>query len=284
MFIATCWLVAALALLWVIVRTTDGLARFFLRQDDRPRLTVQLWALFLLPGALVRLLFRVLTARLLRVRTTHIGIGLPRQLTPEGTLPIDEVEIEPTDVLRESVIEMVPAIAGSVGALAACLVAGFALSPGANGTFVRDLPVTIFHAFHNPVRALIGIWLLIAVSTAMARPGPLGRRSWLVSLIAPVLLVLALLALGAWPLSTLPPIDWLQRLLRATTQSLLLASLFDGVILAIVLGVLWLRGRRSHERQIALPPANAAPRGPTGTASLDALDADTTPVPYRQPR
>ncbi len=280
MFIATCWLAAALALLWVIVRTTDGLARFFLRQNDRPRLTVQLWALFLLPGALVRLLFRVLTARLLRVRTRHVGITLPRQLTPEGALRIDEVEIEPTDVLRESIVEMVPAIAGSVGALATCLLAGFTLAPRANGTFLRHLPVTLFDAFHNPIRALIGTYLLIAVSTAMARPGPLGRRSWLVSFIAPTLLILSFLALGAWPLSKLPPVGWLARLLRATTQGLLLAALFDGVILAIVLGIIWLRGRRAQQDQIALPPARAVDLGPTGTASLD---ADTKPMPYRSP-
>jgi hypothetical protein len=284
MFIATCWLAAALALLWVIVRTTDGLVRFYLRRDDRPRLTVQLWALVLLPGALVRLLFRVLTARILRVRTTHVGIGLPRQLTPEGALQIDEVEIEPTDVLRESVIEMVPAIAGSVGALATCLLAGYALSPSANGTFVRHLPVTLFDAFHNPVRALIGTYLLVAVSTAMARPGPLGRRSWLVSFIAPTLLILSFLALGAWPLSKLPPVGWLARLMRATTQGLLLAALFDGLILGMVLGILWLHGRRSSDRQIALPPASTLDRSRTGTASLDALDADTKPVPYRPSR
>lgn len=284
MFIATCWLVAALALLWVIVRTTDGLVRFYLRRDDRPRLTVQLWALVLLPGALVRLLFRVLTARILRVRTTHVGIGLPRQLTPDGTLQIDEVEIEQTDVLRESIIEMVPAIAGSIGALATCLLAGYALSPNANGTFVRHLPLTLFDAFHNPVRALIGTYLLIAVSTAMARPGPLGRRSWLVSFIAPTLLILSFLALGAWPLSKLPPVGWLARLMRATTQGLLLAALFDGIILGIVLGILWLRGRRSSDPQTALPPAHALDHSQTGTASLDALDADTKPVPYRPSR
>jgi hypothetical protein len=284
MFIATCWLVAALALLWVIVRTTDGLVRFYLRRDDRPRLTVQLWALVLLPGALVRLMFRVLSARLLHVRTTHVGIGLPRQLTPEGALQIDEVEIEATDVLRESIIEMVPAIAGSIGALATCLLAGYALSPSANGTFVRHLPVTVVDAFYNPVRALIGTYLLIAVSTAMARPGPLGRRSWLVSFIAPTLLILSFLALGAWPLSKLPPVGWLARLMRATTQGLLLAALFDGLILGVVLGILWLRGRRPNDRQTALPPAHAIDRSPTGTASLDALDADTKPLPYRPSR
>jgi hypothetical protein len=283
-FIATCWLVAALALLWVIVRTTDGLVRFALRRDDRPRLTVQLWALVLLPGALVRLLFRVLTAQILRVRTTRIGIGLPRQLTPEGALVIDEVEIEPTDVLRESIIEMVPAVAGSIGALAACLLAGYALSPRANGTFLRQLPVIVFDAFHNPVRALIGTYLLIAVSTAMARPGPLGRRSWLVSFIAPTLLILSFLALGAWPLSKFPPVGWLARLMRITTQGLLLAALFDGLILAIILGFTWLRGRRSSDCQTALPPAHAVNEVPTGTASLDALDADTKPLPYRPSR
>jgi hypothetical protein len=281
MFFATCWLIGALALLWVIVRTTDGLVRVALRRDNRPRLAVQLWALVLLPGALVRLLFRVLSARLMRVRTTHVGIGLPRQLTTEGALTIDEVEIEKTDVLRESVIEMVTAIAGSVGALATCLLAGYTLSPQANGTFLHHLPSTLFDAFHNPVRALIGTYLLITVSTAMARPGPLGRRSWLVSFIAPTLLILFFLALGAWPLSALPPVGWLARLLRATTQGLLLAALFDGAILAVVLGIIWLRVRRARQDQVALPPARTADLGSIGTASLDALDADTKPMPHR---
>jgi hypothetical protein len=218
------------------------------------------------------------------VRTTHVGITLPRQLTPEGALRIDEVEIEQTDVLRESVIEMVPAIAGSIGALATCMLAGFALSPRANGTFMRHMPVTIFDAFHNPVRALLGTYLLIAVSMAMARPGPLGRRSWLVSFIAPVLLLLSFLALGAYPLSRLPPVGWLERLLRATTQGLLLAVLFNVIILALVLGVIWFRGHRSGDRQIALPPAHDANYGPTGTAALDALEGETKPIPYRQSR
>jgi hypothetical protein len=284
MFIATCWLIAALTLLWVIVRVTDGLVRFHLRRDARPRLTVQLWALFLLPGALVRLLFRVLTARLLHVRTTHVGVALPRQLTTEGALSIDEVEIEKTDVVRESVIEMVPAIAGSVGALATCLVAGFTLAPSTNGRFLHDLPITVVDAFHNPVRALIGVYLLIAVSTAMARPGPLGRRTWLVSFIAPVLLILSFLALGAWPLSRLRPVGWLAQLLRATTQGLLLAALFDSLILLVVLGISWLRARRSGGHLIAPTGAQRADRSQTGTASLDVFESDTQPLPSRRQR
>lgn len=280
MFFATGWLAAALALLWLVVRTTDGLARYTLRRDerDRPRLAVLLWGVFLLPGALVRLLFRVLTAKLLRVPTTQVRVRLPRRLDTDGGMTIDDVAIAKTDVVRESVIAMVPTIAGSLGVLGACLLAGFRLAPEANGRFLRDLPSVVVEAFRQPnlVRALIGTYLLVAVSTAMARPGPLGWRNRLVALIAPALLLFVLLALGTWPVSEFPPVSWLARVLRATTQALVLAALFDSLFLVLALLIMQVRRRGTN----SIAPA----RGQTGTAPLSAADAPTNPVPYREVR
>lgn len=276
MLIATGWLVGALAVLWVVVRTTDGLARYALLRGarDRPRLVVLLWALFLLPGALVRLLFRVLTARLLGVPTTRARLRLPRRLDPDGGITIDDMEIAPTDVVRESAIETASALAGGLGVLGAAMLAGFRLAPQANGDFLRDLPAIIVDAFRQPnlARAVIGTYLLVAVSTATARPGPLGRRHRLVTLIAPALLVFLLLALGAWPLSEFPPVILLARALRAMTQALILAALLDSLLLALTLLIVQVRRRSTKP----------ATRGPTGTAPLRTADAPTAPVPHRE--
>lgn len=106
-------------------------------------------------------------------------------------------------------------------------------------------------------------------------PGPLGRRSWLVSLIAPVLVGLGLLALDAWPLTLLPFVGWLKGGIRATTQALALAALGDGLILILVLALAWVR-RRSGNRQRAVVSGPMATHNPQ-------LGAGET-LPMEQPR
>lgn len=166
MFIAVAWLAGALAALWFIVRLADALVRLALRRRGGPGILVQLWALCLLPGALLRLLTRLLTAKLLRVRVTEAGLSLPRALSPTGMLAIDHLDIEPTDVLRESIIEMVPAVAANLATLGAALLAGYPLRPDSDSVFLRHVPHVIAAAWTTPVQALLATYLMIALTTA----------------------------------------------------------------------------------------------------------------------
>jgi len=260
-FIATCLLVCVLAALWFVVRLSDALIRFALRRRGGPSLLVQLWALVLLPGAVLRLLMRLLIARVLRVHVTQASLHLPRELNAHGRLDIDTLEIEPTDALRESIIEMIPAIIATLGTFAAAVAAGYRLQPASDLAFVTDLPHLVRAAFTSPAQVAMGTYLMIVLSTTMALPGPLGRRSWLVSFLAPALLWLSLVALDAWPLRLLPFEEGLIRLVRSATQALGLAALWDVLILVLVQVCVWARRRHVQHRAIVqVPTATLIPQ------------------------
>jgi len=277
-FIATCLLVGTLAVLWVIVRVADTFVRLALRRRGGPSLLVQLWALVLLPGALLRLLTRLLVAWLLRVRVTHASLHLPPELNGQGKLTIDALEIAPTDVLRESIIEMVPAIVASLCTLGAAVAAGYHLNAASDLAFATGLPHLLRAAFASPpqpaqvAQLAMGTYLMIALSTAMALPGPLGRRSWLVSLLAPALVWLGFVALDAWPLRLLPFVDGLTRLVRLATQALALAALWDVLILTLVLACAGLR-----RRHVARCATAVLPTAPLVMQQLP--NGDTVPLP-----
>ena len=186
MFIATCLLAGVLVTLWFVVRMSDALVRLALRRRGGSSLLVQLWALVLLPGAVLRLLMRLLIAWVFRVRVTHASLHLPRELNANGKLYIDTLEIEPTDALRESIIEMVPAIVATLGTFAAAVAAGYHFQPTNTMAFTTDLPHLMRDVLTSPGQLAMGTYLMIVLSTTMALPGPLGRRSWLVSFLAPI--------------------------------------------------------------------------------------------------
>lgn len=291
MLIATCTLAGALAVLWLIVRMADALVRLALRQRGGRSLLVQLWAFVLLPGALLRLLVRLLVAWVLRVRVTEARLHLPRALDARGTLHIDTMEIAPTDVLRESLIETIPAIAASICTLIAALFAGYALRPGDSAEFVTNLLPIIGEAFRrDPGRAAMGTYAMIALSTAMALPGPLGRRTWLVSLIAPAFVWLAFVALEAWPLRLLPFVDSLTGWVHMATQAVGLAAAFNLLLLTLVMIGVWLRRtrrtRQTHRADTATATAHAADTVTMATRPLPTQtlpNGDLVPAPPQTP-
>lgn len=279
MLIATCTLAGALAVLWCIVRVTDAYVRLVVRRGGGGgSLLVQLWALVLLPGAALRLLVRLLVAALLRVRVTQARLDLPNTLDARGTLPIDTLEITPTDVLRESLIATVPVIAISVGTLVAASLAGYPLPPDNTVGFAANIAPILAETFRrNPGGAITGTYAMVALSTAMALPGPplvrgRARRSWLVSLIAPVLVWLVFVALEAWPLRLLPFTDGLTAFVRMTAHAVALAVAFDLVLLVLVGGGVWLR-RRARRADTVLMPTQPLP-----TRTLP--NGDTVPMPH----
>ncbi len=287
MLVATGALAGALAVLWVIVRTADALVRLALRRRGGRSLLVQLWAFVLLPGALLRLLVRLLVAWVLRVRVTEARLHLPRELDARGKLHIDTLEIAPTDVLRESLIETIPVIAASIGTLVAALFAGYALRPGDHADFAANLLPLVGEAFsRDPGRAIMGTYAMIALSTAMALPGPLGRRAWLASLIAPVLVWLTLVALEAWPLRLLPFVDSLTGWVRVATQAVALAAAFDLLLLLIlVMGGLWLgrRTQRTHRTHRAGANADTVAMRTRSLPTHTLPNGDLVPMPPQTP-
>jgi len=139
----------------------------------------------------------------------------------------------------------------------------------------RILPYLLRAALGSPAQlaqVAVGTYLMIVLNTAMALPGPLGRRSWLVSLLAPALTWLGPIALDAWPLRLLPFVDGLTRLVRLSAQALALAASWDLLILTLVLicaGV-----RRRHVAHRATMVLSTAP------LTMQQLpNGDTVPLP-----
>lgn len=175
-----------------------GAALLVSHQEDTASLV---YFVLLLPGVLLHEASHWLMAKLLRVRTGEVTIGLNQKRG--GQLEMGSVRVAQTDPIRSSLIGLAPLLGGSlvvflIGRWALGIQALASVLQTGNGTHVAE---ELWSALHLP-DFWLWLYLIFAISNAML-PSESDRRSW-----PPVLIFLlgvaALPVLTGWPPSVPP--------------------------------------------------------------------------------
>ena len=177
---------------------------FFLVTRNKP-LTIALFSLLFLPGVLLHEASHYLTAKLLGVRTGRFTV-IP-QAVKDGGLVLGSVEVEKTDILRDSLIGLAPIIAGTLF-IAYTAVVQLRLDAlwhvAANGQF--NLFFMGLGLLPDIPDFYLWFYLTFAVSSTML-PSESDRHAWLpLGLWIGTLLAIALISgAGSWMLEHLAP-------------------------------------------------------------------------------
>lgn len=169
------------------------------------QLTIALFSLLFFPGVFIHELSHYLMAKILRVRTR--GLSLIPHTLPDGRLQMGYVEIEATDIVRDSLIGLAPLIAGTL----------FVAYAGINRLHLHTLWDVLRNGQIELFWMALGVlptvkdfylwfYLTFAVSSTMM-PSDSDRHSWLqLGLWTTAVLALALLAgAGTWMLENITP-------------------------------------------------------------------------------
>ena len=171
-----------------------------------PKLTIGLFSVMFLPGVFLHELSHYVTAKLLQVRTGKVSL-IPRSL-PNGFLQMGFVEIEQTDIIRDSLIGIAPLVTGSL------FIAYAGMNRLGLGTLLTVLANGQFELFWKGLALVpqvndffLWFYLAFAVSSTML-PSESDRHSWLpVGLWMAGLLALGIFAgAGAWMLENIAPL------------------------------------------------------------------------------
>ncbi|MBI5945972.1 MAG: hypothetical protein HY864_16545 [Chloroflexi bacterium] len=171
-----------------------------------PWLSIVLFSALFFPGVLLHELSHFLLAKLLRVRTGKFSL-IPKTLS-NGRLQMGYVEIERTDIFRDSLIGAAPLIAGS---LCVAYVGIDKLRLDLLWDVLRNGQINLFFMGLGllPTVNLFPLWfyLAFAVSSTMM-PSESDRHAWLpLGVWVATLLGLALFAgAGTWMLTNLAPL------------------------------------------------------------------------------
>ena len=171
-----------------------------------PWLSIVLFSALFFPGVLLHELSHFLMANLLRVRTGKFSL-IPKTLS-NGRLQMGYVEIERTDIFRDSLIGAAPLIAGS---LCVAYVGIDKLRLDLLWDVLRNGQINLFFMGLGllPTVHLFPLWfyLAFAVSSTMM-PSESDRHAWLpLGMWVATLLGLALFAgAGTWMLTNLAPL------------------------------------------------------------------------------
>jgi len=192
-----------------------------------PWLSIVLFSALFFPGVFLHELSHFLMAKLLRVRTGKFSL-IPKTLS-SGRLQMGYVEIERTDIFRDSLIGAAPLIAGS---LCVAYVGIDKLRLDLLWDVLRNGQTNLFFMGMGllPTVNLFPLWfyLAFAVSSTMM-PSESDRHAWLpLGLWVATLLGLALFAgAGSWMLTNLAPAvnDFLSAVATLFSLSLILQVL-----------------------------------------------------------
>ena len=204
-----------------------------------------LW-LVLLPGILLHEASHWLTARLLGLKTGKFRFT---PSTVKGQIVLGSVEVQRTNVFKDSLVGLAPFLAGTL----ALLILGYAVfDVGALGRAWED------NAWQRMAGLLAGtlrvddaflwLYLVFAISNAMM-PSPSDRESWRLVLIYVGVVFLLLLVFGWLPAFSDAFVRQLDAGLRMLTWAFGLALLVDAV-LAIALALLELAASALLKRRI----------------------------------
>ncbi|MCE7861312.1 MAG: hypothetical protein DYG86_16200 [Chloroflexi bacterium CFX2] len=210
---------------------------FFILTRNKP-LTIALFSLLFLPGVLLHEASHYLTAKLLGVQTGRFTV-MPQAVENRGLI-LGSVEIENTDILRDSLIGLAPIFSGTLFIAYAALVQirldalWYVLKNGQLDLFIMGLKLL-------PTVPDFYLWfyLTFAVSSTML-PSESDRHAWLpLGLWIGMLIALAVLAgAGAWMLENLAPL--LDSLLRSVSLFIALSNLVHIVMWIPLSSFRWL--------------------------------------------
>lgn len=200
---------------------------FFLITRNKP-LTIALFSLLFLPGVFLHEASHYLTAKILGVRTGRFTV-IP-QAVKEGGLILGSVEVEKTDILRDSLIGLAPILAGTLF-IAYAAVAQLQLDTLWN--VLKNGQLNLFllglGLLPNVPDFYLWFYLTFAVSSTML-PSESDRHAWLpLGLWIGTLLTIAVIAgAGSWILENLAP--YLDSLFRAVSLLFVLSNLVHIVL------------------------------------------------------
>ena len=191
-------------------------------------LTIALFSLLFLPGVMLHEASHYLTAKILGVRTGRFTV-IP-QAVKDGGLVLGSVEVEKTDILRDSLIGLAPIVAGTLF-IAYAAVAQLrldalwhVLANGQLNLFFMGLGL-----LPNVPDFYLWFYLTFAVSSTML-PSESDRHAWLpLGLWIGTLLAVAIIAgAGSWMLEHLAP--YLDSLFRSVSLLFALSNIVHIVL------------------------------------------------------
>jgi len=198
-----------LAMLIPLVFLQRGLHReiqaVFLIATRHESVTAWLFSLLFFPGVMLHELSHFAVARLLGVETGRFSL-IPHAMA-NGRLQLGYVEMEKSDILRDSIVGLAPLLAGCLFIAYAAIYQMYLLELW---DFLKDGQVQLFLAGVRILPSISDFWLwfylAFAVSSTML-PSASDRHAWLpLSIFAAILLGLAILAgAGPWMLANLAP-------------------------------------------------------------------------------
>ncbi|MBV6393584.1 MAG: hypothetical protein KPEEDBHJ_02826 [Anaerolineales bacterium] len=199
---------------------------FFLLTRSKP-LTIALFSLLFLPGVLLHEASHYLTAKLLGVRTGRFTV-IPQAV--DRGLILGSVEVERTDILRDSLIGLAPIVAGT---LFIAYVAVAQLRLDALWRVLQNGQMNLFFMGLGLLPRVpdFNLWfyLTFVVSSAML-PSESDRHAWLpLGLWVGALLAAAVFAgAGAWMLANLAP--FFDSLMRSVSLLIFLSNVVHLVL------------------------------------------------------
>lgn len=191
-------------------------------------LTIALFSLLFLPGVMLHEASHYLTAKILGVRTGRFTV-IP-QAVKDGGLVLGSVEVEKTDILRDSLIGLAPIVAGTLF-IAYAAVAQLrldalwhVLANGQLNLFFMGLGL-----LPNVPDFYLWFYLTFAVSSTML-PSESDRHAWLpLGLWFGTLLAVAIIAgAGSWMLQHIAP--YLDSLFRSVSLLFALSNIVHIVL------------------------------------------------------
>lgn len=191
-------------------------------------LTIALFSLLFLPGVMLHEASHYLTAKILGVRTGRFTV-IP-QAVKDGGLILGSVEVEKTDILRDSLIGLAPIVAGTLF-IAYAAVAQLrldalwhVLANGQLNLFFMGLGL-----LPNVPDFYLWFYLTFAVSSTML-PSESDRHAWLpLGLWFGTLLAVAIIAgAGSWMLQHIAP--YLDSLFRSVSLLFALSNIVHIVL------------------------------------------------------
>ena len=191
-------------------------------------LTIALFSLLVLPGVMLHEASHYLTAKILGVRTGRFTV-IP-QAVKDGGLVLGSVEVEKTDILRDSLIGLAPIVAGTLF-IAYAAVAQLrldalwhVLANGQLNLFFMGLGL-----LPNVPDFYLWFYLTFAVSSTML-PSESDRHAWLpLGLWFGTLLAVAIIAgAGSWMLQHIAP--YLDSLFRSVSLLFALSNIVHIVL------------------------------------------------------
>ncbi|MGQ9682951.1 MAG: hypothetical protein ACUVX9_10470 [Anaerolineae bacterium] len=237
------WLVVAAVLMWLAQRLLHSrIQGVVLLLTGSEQAAVVALFLLLLPGIAIHELSHWLAARLLRVRTGPISIGLERKRGRQ--IRFGSVQVGRADPFRESLIGLAPLLAGTGLVL---LFARFGLRLQPDATLpVSDWPGRLLGSV-NAADAWLWIYLLFAVANAMV-PSASDRRAW--QLLGVYLLVVLLIVhlLVGLPRIAADGLHQGARVLSYLAFAFSLTALLDVAVLALLLPLEFVIGHLTGRR------------------------------------